>query len=83
MKRILFLVLLFSLAACSKKEKIQYMDCVKLDDKFYGTNYGYVIEKVEDRWLSTSYKVWFGVFEPTLICKSSELTKVDDEYCKK
>lgn len=76
LKFIYFLPLL--LLGCSgPKKTFHYGDCVSIEDDFFGTRYGYLINKKAD-----TYTVYMGLFQGSLETNSPYMTKVDDTYCE-
>lgn len=57
---------------------LKFGDCVKVEDEFYGTNYGLVVNRSDDK---QKYQVWISVYFTSWFA-SEQLTKVEKEYCE-
>lgn len=77
----LLLALPLVLVGCSQPSpKFHYNDCLRLEDKFYGTTYG---RTTEYRSFSQSYTILrkIGDTQKEWIVSENLLTKVDDGFC--
>jgi hypothetical protein len=78
MKRLLLVVpFLLMLTGC--KLKFHYGDCVKIDDDFFGTTYGVVLQYNGGNMYTVDRTI--GNITSQYLISDNFMTKVDDKFC--